>query len=509
MRQTRRREMLSLPPSGRNTGVLAGCRVGVLARTRIARSGILIVLGGPTRLRNPGIQRDNAESRLAMIFSKQAPYRLRPGADIGPHRREATMKKSTFPVRTFFTPFYPVVCSLIFAAIPGIFQTSAAHGQKPAPDPAPDVLVLSNGDTLHGKFVSETAGQVTFHSDPLGDISLSWDKIKEMHVSERFGVLNSEIKRGHRKGAGKIPVGSLDVADGAVTVHEENVPPVAPIPVKDAQYIMNETALNKQVYHQPSFFAAWNGSATAGATLVSATENQYTFNGAVNLVRAIPTVGWLPARDKTIFGFNESYGKITQPAYSYPPAPPATVLIAVPAVVTKSSITHFAGERDEYFSPRFFALGQAAFDHNYAQDLQLQQIYGGGFGLTVLKSPRQSFDLKGTVQYEKQQFIPGTGNVNQNLIGSTFAGSYALHLKLLTYTQALEFIPAYNVPKAYSATETDTVSFPTYKNFSFTVGTLDTYLNDAPFIGTASTPPTKPNSFQFTMGLTYAIKSKY
>ena len=181
----------------------------------------------------------------------------------------------------------------------------------------------------------------------------------------------------------------------------------------------------------------------------------------------------------------------------------------VPSIVTKSSIFHFGAERDQYFSPRVYALGQVAFDHNYAQDLQLQQIYGGGFGWTVAKSPKQEFDLKGTVQYEKQQFIPGTGNVNQNLIGSTFAASYLLHLKLLTYTQTLSFIPAYNQAKAYSATETDTVSFPAYKNFSFSVGTLDSYLNDAPFVGTASNPPTKPNSFQFTMGLTYAIKSKY
>jgi hypothetical protein len=87
--------------------------------------------------------------------------------------------------------------------------------------------------------------------------------------------------------------------------------------------------------------------------------------------------------------------------------------------------------------------------------------------------------------------------------------NYILHLKLLTYTQAVSFIPAYNNLKAYSATETDTVTFPAYKNFSFTLGSLDSYLNNAPFVGTSSTPPTKPNSFQFTMGLTYAFKSKY
>jgi hypothetical protein len=72
-------------------------------------------------------------------------------------------------------------------------------------------------------------------------------------------------------------------------------------------------------------------------------------------------------------------------------------------------------------------------------------------------------------------------------------------------TQGLAFIPAYNNSAAYSANETDTFAVPAYKNLSFSLGTMDSYLNDPP----VSLPPTKKNSFQFTMGLTYAIKSKY
>jgi hypothetical protein len=127
----------------------------------------------------------------------------------------------------------------------------------------------------------------------------------------------------------------------------------------------------------------------------------------------------------------------------------------------------------------------------------------------VQKTPKQEFDLRGTLQYEEQQFVPGSGNANQNLIGSTFAANYEMHLKLLRLTQAVSFIPAYNHFSDYSASETNTVTFPAYKNLGFSLGTVDTYLNDAPFTGTATTPPTKPNSFQFTMGLTYAFKSKY
>lgn len=381
--------------------------------------------------------------------------------------------------------------------------------QRNPANPAPDVLVLSNGDTLHGRFVSETSGKVTFHSDPLGDITLGWDKVKELHATGKFGIIDKSLTLRSKKGVIQFPEGTFDVTDQAVTVHPENAPPPASVPVKNAAYIMDSATLDKQINREPNFFTGWNGAATAGATVVSATDNQYTFSGAVNLVRAIPTANWLEARNKTLFGFNESYGKITQPAYSYPAPPPATGFIAAPSIVTKSSITHFGAERDESFSARVYALGQAAFDHNYAQDLQLQQIYGGGFGWTVSKTPSQELDLKGTMQYEKQQFIPGTGSGNQNLVGSTFAASYVLHLKLLTYRQGVSFIPAYNQFKDYSATETNTVSFPAYKSLSFSVGTLDSYLNDAPFVATSSNPPTKPNSFQFTMGLTYTIKSKY
>ncbi|MGP8251567.1 MAG: DUF481 domain-containing protein [Terracidiphilus sp.] len=381
-----------------------------------------------------------------------------------------------------------------------------AEPQKNAAAP-PDVLVLSDGDILHGKFVNEIGGKVTFHTESLGDVTLGWDKIKELHASEKFGVLEQSAGSKGKHAATKIPTGTVDVSEGKLTVNAEGAP--ASLPVAKAQYVMDEAVLRKQVLSEPGFFAGWNGAATAGATVVSATTNQYTFAGALNLVRTVPVVPWLNPRNKTLFAFNESYGKITQPAYSYPATPPATGNVPVPAIVTKSSITHAGAERDEYFSARVYALAQVAFDHNYAQDLQLQQIYGGGFGWTVMKKPNQEVDLKGTVQYEKQQFIPGTGNANQNLIGSTFAATYLLNVKKVTFSQALSYIPAYNMMSAYSANETNTVAFPAFKGFSFSLGTLDTYLNDAPFGATASNPPTKPNSFQFTMGLTYAIKSKY
>ncbi|WP_109487838.1 DUF481 domain-containing protein [Occallatibacter savannae] len=363
----------------------------------------------------------------------------------------------------------------------------------------PDVLVLNNGDTLHGKLVNSSGGSITFHSDALGDLSVGWDKIKELRTTGSYAVIDKTVRIHSKKNAGSIPEGQLEVADKSITVHSEKGAAPAPIPVANAQYIMDAGTLDKQLYHQPGFFTGWNGAATAGAAIVTATENQYTFSGGIGLVRLVPTVSWLTTRDRTSIDFLGSFGKITQPSYTDPVSG-----IVVPAVVTKSAIYHADAERDQYFSPRFFALAQTAFDHNYGQDLELQQIYGGGFGWTFLKTPKQEADLKATIQYEKQQFI-SSGSANENLIGSTISLTYILHHKFVTYTQGLAYIPAFNNPHAYSANETNTLAFPAYKNFSFSLGTLDSYLNNPP----ASLPPTKRNSFQFTMGMTYAIKSKY
>lgn len=375
---------------------------------------------------------------------------------------------------------------LLFAATVFIPLTARA-ADKPAPEP--DVLVLANGDTLHGKLVKEVSGKVTFHTNTLGDVDVPWSQIKELHAGERFGVLQKNVKLGRKHALGQIPSGSIDVTHQSITVHPESGPTPAPIPVANAEYIVDYPTLDKQINNHPNFFTGWNGSATAGATLVQATQNQYTVSGALGLVRVMPSVSWLAPRNRTSADFSGSFGKITQPG--------------TPTI--KSTIYHINAERDQYMSSKIFALGQVAFDHNFALNLQLQQIYGAGFGWTIFNTPRHQADVKGTLQYEKQEFIGGTSSTNQNLIGSTFSVDYLLHLKLFTYMQALAFIPAYNTPRAYSANETNTLAFPAYKRLSFSVGTIDTYLNDPP----VSVPPTKRNSFQFTMGLTYSIKSKY
>jgi len=222
-------------------------------------------------------------------------------------------------------------------------------------------------------------------------------------------------------------------------------------------------------------------------------------------VRTVPTVPWLNTRSRTTVDFNGSYGKIKQPAYSYLSGTPPVVTY-VPESVTKSAIYHAGAEQDLYFSPRFYLLAETTFDHNFSQNLDLQQIYGAGIGWTVLKRPKQELDLKISPQYEGQAFIQAAPGQNQSLFGSTLAAVYQLKLPHnMQFAQNLSWVPAFNNTNAYSGNETDTLTIPFFKNLSLSFGTIDSYLNDPP----ASEPPTKRNSFQMTTGISYTIKSKY
>ncbi len=411
-------------------------------------------------------------------------------------------------MRTAFLPLWSVL------GLAPVVGAAEAVPKPPALGAPRDVLVFENGDTLKGKLEREVTGTVYFSSDELGEVTVPWSKIRSLRTATGYVVLENKPNVRHSivdasRGSLRIENDQVHVSPGSappselggreVVRNERIVPGRQPIPVEEAQFILDDQTFDRQVRRNPNLFAGWNGSATAGVTVVKGTENQQVYNSAVALTRRVPTVSWLAARDRTTADFSSAYGKITQPAY-------VTGGLPVAAITTLTSIFHADAERDEYFSNRAYVLAQIAFDHNYSQGLDLQQIYGAGLGVTVIKRAVQELDLKASLQYEKQLFFSGAGGTNQNLIGATLSGTYRLKLKSgIAFTQQTSYIPAFNNTRAYSANETDALSFPLYKNLAFTVGTIDTYLNDPP----PAVPPVTRNSFQFTSGVTYNIKSRY
>jgi hypothetical protein len=360
---------------------------------------------------------------------------------------------------------------------------SQSKAKKAAP---PDVLVFANGDQLTGKFLRSVGGNAVFHSDMAGDITVTWDKVKEIHSASKFVVLQKGFQPGRGALPAHLPSGSLSVENKQIELTRSEGGQIETIPLSNVAFVIDQPTFDKALRQRPGFFSAWTGNASAGATIVEATQNTYTFNGGIALVRVAPSVGWVDPRNRTLIGFQGSYGKITEPD----------------TPTEKTAIYHAYGERDEYFSARVYALGQTAFDHNFSQSLDLQQVYGGGLGWTVVKQASQTLDLKATIQYERQSFLNATPGSNQSLIGSTFAANYVRKLpKGMVFNQQLAYLPAWNNMHAYSGAESDTLILPIYKRLGLSVGTVDTYLNDPP----VTTPPTKPNSFQFTFGASYSL----
>jgi hypothetical protein len=338
-----------------------------------------------------------------------------------------------------------------------------------------DTVTFVNGEQMSGSLVKVADGKIFFKSDMLGDVTFEMAKVKEMHTAKPFAVIAKGAKLA-KKQRDNTPEGTLVVSDNKVAVGS------ASVPTAQVTAIVDQPTFDKQIDHSPGFMSGWVGAVTAGVSLVEATQNNTNITTAITLVRTSPGVDWMRTRSRTVFDFSNSYGKVTQPG--------------TPDV--KTNIFHADGEQDEYLTDRLYVLGHAAFDHNFSQGLDLQQLYGGGVGFTAVKDKVQQLDFKGDMHYEKQQFDDAANN--ENLIGSEFAEAYIRKLpRGMVLTQGLLYDPAWNNTHAYSAQGTIGLAAPFSKKFSLSINLLDGFLNNPP-------PGFKKNSLQFTTGLTYTMK---
>jgi hypothetical protein len=355
--------------------------------------------------------------------------------------------------------------------------------------PPPDTLVFTDGEKLIGHFERSNGSTVTFKSDSVGEVNVDWSKIQELHTSGPFAVAGKDIKLSRHSDLAKVPRGALTVSGKTLTVTPAAGASVQ-MPLADASHIIDLGTFDKDLLNHPGFLQDWKGTAAAGASLVQATQQSQTFTGSISLVRAMPPESWMDPRNRTIFDFSASSGHLTQPG--------------TPSL--KTQIVHADAERDQYFRGKaVYAFGQAAFDHNYSQGLQLQQNYGGGIGWTVIDHPNTTFDIKGSATYMRQQFeaVPGIGpaGADMNLIGSTFAEDYLRKIgkKGIRFTENLAVLPAWNNTHAYSANAKVGLAIPVYKRLGFGFTMADMFLNDPPH-------GFKKNSFQLTTALTYSFQ---
>jgi hypothetical protein len=377
----------------------------------------------------------------------------------------------------------------VFASVLWTGRPVRLAAQNPA---TPDILIFNNGDQLSGNLVSAAGGNIVFKSEMAGTVTVPLSKVRELRTGARTQQF-ALIRKGVVVTRDTLPPkGTVSISEERLVIKEQNASASSvAVPVAEVSLLVPGPEFDKQLVGTENLFADWTGVATGGATLARSTTSATTLTAGLSLVRAIPTVPWLPARNRTTLDVNESYGKSTSPGTA-----PLT-----------SSIFHADAERDEYVSRRFYGLGEVAFDHNYAQGLALQQVYGGGAGWTAIKNAVQTLDFKGDIHFERQSFSAGLINgtqiaqqVSVNLIGATASENYRLLLpRKMVFTESLNVLPAFNVARAYSANAMAAFAIPVFRRLSASISMTDSFLNDP-------APPLQKNSYQLVTGISYALK---
>jgi Protein of unknown function, DUF481 len=405
----------------------------------------------------------------------------------------------------------------ILALTLSVFATHGALAQTPAKTPTKteikaaekkepeikEVLILKNGDTLTGQLLNSTGTEIKFKTELAGEVTVELQNVKELKSKREFAVVPKDVK--DSRISALVPQGAIKIAEKDVIVsptahdatdkHPEVTKAETPspgtevtapkdIPTSQIAYIVDDATYLKEIHRKIHWTDGWDGHIDTGSTAIRATQNSFLFVVNTSLKRMIPTVPWLDPKLRTTVDFTWSVGQTTQPG--------------VPT--TKTNIYHVGGERDEYFSRRGYYLQMLSYDHDFSQGLILQQIYGAGVGITVVKTERREFDLTADLHYEKQRFnaTADVSELNRNLFGSILSEAFTQKWGEVKFDEKMLANIAWNNPSAFSATATGGVHMPIYKKLGFSVNIIDNFLND-PQVGY------QKNSFQFSTGLAFTL----
>jgi hypothetical protein len=378
-----------------------------------------------------------------------------------------------------------VFCTLVF---PG---ANRAHAQTT------DTITFNDGEQLAGKLISVLGGNVTFHSEILGNVTVPLEKVKMLNTSHPFAAVEKNQRVTRKTAVEQIPVGSIALKNNSVSVSRSHAEEKS-IPESQIASLVDDATFHREIQSESDFLYGWAGSITLGASLVEATNSAQTYTGSVALIRTIPTIAWLPPASKTTLNLSGTYGLAKNPEII------SNGEIFQAASTSKTDILHGDTEWDKYLSPAIFGLVNASADHNFGNGLRLQQAYGAGLGWSIIKQPKENFDLKATLLYQQQQFYngleSGLGTPSVNVIGADFSENWSrTFAHNIKFNEYITLTPTFNIVRAYSAVGNANFVFPVYKRLNFTLSSTDNYLGDPP-------EGFRRNSFQFTAGITYVVK---
>jgi hypothetical protein len=331
-----------------------------------------------------------------------------------------------------------------------------------------EVIQFKNGDQLTGSWVRVLYAELKFKSETLGEVSIPISKLKLFSVPKNAVVVlkNSQTVRGHLT---LLTSGEWQVVSksGIKVLRADAVEAIFP------QEVYEPRSLERTVMPWQN----WHGSSNLGATLVRGDLTATTVSLGVNATHKSPDLPGLTERWRTNFVLSGLY---------------STTQSSPQNKASADSIS--SGVRqDILFTSSDFVFALAQLDHVQAQNLDLRQTYGAGFGRDIKRSARTQISLLGGATLVSEQFSGGTRRQNpEGLVGEKIGLGLTGRVRL---QHSFSFYPSLTSQGQNRFETVTTVSTRLFARLSLDTSLADRFLSQPP-IATI-----QKNEVTFTTGL--------
>ncbi len=267
---------------------------------------------------------------------------------------------------------------------------------------AQDTITLRNGDRISGQILGSSPESISFKTEFLGEIKVSWAGVEAAASSQELYVAASD---------GQVILGHVSVSGDQIEIRTQSV--AIQVPRTNLDAIRTPAAQEEfERRRNPGLRDLWGGHVDAGLSL--ARGNSETSLLTVSALATRTTV-----QDKiTVNGgslFSSDKGETT-------------------ANAVRGSLRY-----DRNLGARLFAFGLLDLEFDEFQDLDLRNVLGGGLGWKLLQSDRLSLDVFGGATFNQEFFSNDiTRRSGEGLIGEEISFAITSSLSL---TQSFSFYP--------------------------------------------------------------------
>ncbi|MBI4166978.1 MAG: DUF481 domain-containing protein [Acidobacteria bacterium] len=329
-----------------------------------------------------------------------------------------------------------------------------------------EIVHFKNGDQITGEWQRVNGSTLVFKSENLGEVSFSISKVQSMNSTRNSAIL---LKSGDafRGMLSLLESGAWELKgeDGGV----RHVAPGRVLAIYPLQTFYSKAGEIRRPWQN------WQGSSSAGYSLVRGARDAGTLNIGVNAVRREPDLPGQKERFRTNYLLNVLFANTRQDG-----------------VKTSANSVATSLRQDFLFESSNFAFVLGGFEHIQTQSIDLRQTYGAGVGHDLLRGPKVNMQVLGGLTVARTSFANGEIRRDaEGLVGQKVGWKLSDAVGL---THSLDFYPNLSSTGDYRFDTTTTLSTRITSRLSFNTTVADRFLS-------RPQPGRQRNELVFTTGL--------